>query len=257
MRGNPSEVLDDGTSRLPKTSRSGWKFFGRRVSGDSFQAGGSWIGRVNLAERPSGTAAERSGSGDVVGPLVQGDRLGAAADGLLARRAADGDEHAFEILLRRHIGLMTAYATRLTSSRADAYDAVQEASIAIWRELPRLTTPDAVRGWMMRIVSRKAFDLMRSRKPTSDIDDEAVSLLLPVSDFDDPARQAMTTEAMSGLRQALDQLPELQRQSWLLREVGGESYAEIAEHLGITTTAARGQLARARETLTREMEAWR
>jgi RNA polymerase sigma-70 factor (ECF subfamily) len=247
---------------------------------------GSWIEEVNLAERSSGASAggpEVGGPG-VGGPGVGGlaagglaaagaegagrdaagevgravgDRLGSASDGLLARRAADGDALAFEILLRRHLGLMTAYATRLTSSQADAYDAVQEASIAIWRQLPRLTTPDAVRGWMMRIVSRKAFDLLRSRKPTSDIDDAAVELLLPVSDFDDPARQAAATEAMSGLRLALDRLPELQRQSWLLREVGGESYGEIAQHLGITTSAARGQLARARETLTREMEAWR
>jgi RNA polymerase sigma-70 factor (ECF subfamily) len=44
---------------------------------------------------------------------------------------------------------------------------------------------------------------------------------------------------------------------WALREVGGESYTEIAERTGTTVTAVRGQLARARETLTREMEAWR
>jgi RNA polymerase sigma-70 factor (ECF subfamily) len=185
------------------------------------------------------------------------DRLANAADGLLARRAADGDEHAFEVLLRRHLSLMTAYATRLTGSRADAYDAVQEASVAVWRELPRLTTPDAVRGWMMRIVSRKSFDLIRSRKPTDDVDDEQVATRIPVDDGSDPARLATTADAMAGLRLALDRLPDLQRQSWLLREVGGESYAEIAQALGITTAAARGQLARARETLTREMEAWR
>jgi RNA polymerase sigma-70 factor (ECF subfamily) len=189
--------------------------------------------------------------------LTEVSRLAEAGDGLLARRAADGDEHAFEVLLRRHLSLMTAYATRLTSSRADAYDAVQEASIAIWRELPTLTTPDAVRGWMMRIVSRKAFDLIRARKPASDVDDAAIVAQLPVTDVADPARIAASSDAMAGLRAALDRLPPLQRQSWILREIGGESYAEIAGHLGITTTAARGQLARARETLTREMEAWR
>ncbi|WP_344797588.1 RNA polymerase sigma factor [Frondihabitans peucedani] len=190
-------------------------------------------------------------------PAQTAAQLDAASDGLLARRAADGDERAFETLLRRHLSLMTAYATRLTSSRADASDAVQEASIAIWRELPTLTTPDAVRGWMMRIVSRKAFDLMRSRKPVSDVDDEAVVAQLPVTDAQDPARLAASADAMTNLRRALDALPSLQRQAWLLREVGGESYGEIAEHLGITQTAARGQLARARENLTREMEAWR
>jgi len=207
---------------------------------------------VNLAARPQGLDADRGGP-SAPPPIT----LTSATDGLLARRAADGDERAFETLLRRHLSLMTAYATRLTGSRADASDAVQEASIAIWRELPTLTAPDAVRGWMMKIVSRKAFDLIRSRKPTADIDDAAVVAQVPVSDQDDPARLALATDAMSKLRLALAALPDLQRQSWLLREVGGESYGEIAEHLGITTTAARGQLARARENLTREMEAWR
>lgn len=204
--------------------------------------------RVNTAQTLAPTGGESK---------PRPDRLQSASDGLLARRAADGDQHAFEVLLRRHLSLMTAYATRLTGSRADAYDAVQEASVAIWRELPHLTTPDAVRGWMMRIVSRKSFDLIRSRKPTSDVDDEQVAARIPVDHASDPARLATTADAMAGLKAALDRLPDLQRQSWLLREVGGESYGEIAETLGITTTAARGQLARARETLTREMEAWR
>lgn len=177
-----------------------------------------------------------------------------AADAVLASRAAEGDERAFEVLLRRHLSLMTAYATRLTSSRADAVDAVQEASITIWRELPTLQTPAAVKGWMMRIVSRKAFDLIRSRRLTDDVDDLELASAAPT---DDPARLAATNDAMTALRAALDRLPAGQRQIWALREIGGESYSDIAERTGTTVTAVRGQLARARETLTREMEAWR
>ncbi|WP_423920799.1 RNA polymerase sigma factor [Frigoribacterium sp. 2-23] len=177
-----------------------------------------------------------------------------ASDGALATRAADGDEVAFEILLRRHLPLMTAYATRLTGSRADASDAVQEASVTIWRELPRLQTPDAVRGWMMRIVSRKGYDLIRARRPSDDVDD----LELPQeSASNDPDRLVESKDAMGALRAALDRLPERQRQVWLMREVGGESYGDIATHTGATVTTVRGQLARAREALTREMEAWR
>ncbi|KIU03717.1 RNA polymerase sigma factor [Frigoribacterium sp. MEB024] len=177
-----------------------------------------------------------------------------ATDAVLASRAAEGDERAFEVLLRRHLGLMTAYATRLTGSRADATDAVQEASITIWRELPTLQTPAAVKGWMMRIVSRKAFDLIRSRRLTDDVDDLELPAATPTTD---PERRASSNDAMEALRAALARLPASQRRVWALREVGGESYTEIAERTGTTVTAVRGQLARARETLTREMEAWR
>ena len=181
--------------------------------------------------------------------------LSDASDGTLATRAAEGDERAFEVLLRRHLGLMTAYATRLTGSRADASDAVQEASITVWRELPTLQAPDAVRGWMMTIVSRKSFDLIRRRRPASDVDEFEV----PSSDgaHDDPERRAQSSDAMTALRVALSRLPAAQRRVWTMREVGGESYADIAEKTGSTATAVRGQLARARESLTREMEAWR
>ena len=181
--------------------------------------------------------------------------LSDAADGTLASRAAEGDERAFEVLLRRHLGLMTAYATRLTRSRADASDAVQEASVVIWRELPRLQTPDAVRGWMMTIVSRKAYDLIRSRRVADDVDELEVPSQSGA--VDDPERVAASTDAMGALRTALARLPASQREVWTLREVGGESYADIAERTGTSVTAVRGLLARARETLTREMEAWR
>ncbi len=52
-------------------------------------------------------------------------------------------------------------------------------------------------------------------------------------------------------------LPPRQRACWLLREVHGRSYPEIAAILAITDTAVRGQLARARAGLARGMSSWR
>ncbi|MCI2957258.1 sigma-70 family RNA polymerase sigma factor [Agromyces atrinae] len=179
--------------------------------------------------------------------------LDAAPDAVLALRSADGDSTAFGVLVRRHISVMRAYAWRLTGSQADASDAVQEALITIWRKLPELEDPDRVRGWMMRIVSSRSFDLIRARRPHDDIID------VDPADRDDsgPERRAESSSAMRALAAALRQLPETQRQCWVLREVGGESYDEIAEHLGTTTAAVRGALARARATLVTTMEEWR
>jgi RNA polymerase sigma-70 factor (ECF subfamily) len=62
---------------------------------------------------------------------------------------------------------------------------------------------------------------------------------------------------MDALKQALARLPEQQRECWVLREVGGLSYDEIAEQLSVPAPTVRGRIARARETLTRELEGWR
>jgi RNA polymerase sigma-70 factor (ECF subfamily) len=62
---------------------------------------------------------------------------------------------------------------------------------------------------------------------------------------------------MDALSSALQRLPELQRRCWIMKEVGGSSYAEIAADLELPVSTVRGQLARARQTLVTEMEGWR
>jgi len=179
--------------------------------------------------------------------------LESASDALLAERSAEGDVRAFEVLVKRHQSILRAYAWRLTGSQADASDAVQNALITVWSQLPQLKEPASVRSWMMRIVSRSSVDLLRQRRPADDVD----AVEHPAAKEPGPFEAAERSDAMKALAAALADLPESQRQCWLLREVGGESYGEIAEHLGITPTAVRGKLARARESLVVAMEDWR
>ena len=178
--------------------------------------------------------------------------LEAASDGLLAARAADGDSVAFGVLVRRLAPALRAYAARLTGSSADADDAVQEALIAAWGALPGLDDPGKVRSWLFSIVSRKATDRIRARRPTVELDAER--------DEDTaagPEQRAVASSRLDALAAVLDGLPDGQRQCWVLKEMGGFSYEEIAEQLGMTVTTVRGKLARARVSVVREMEAWR
>jgi len=178
--------------------------------------------------------------------------LDVASDAVLAERSADGDAIAFGILVRRHVQFLRAFATRLTGSSADADDAVQDALIAAWAQLGSLDDPSKVRTWLASIVSRKAIDRVRSRRPTAALDETSTE---PVSRG--PESRAVTTSQLDALSAVLSALPEAQRQCWVLKEVGGLSYDEIAERLGVTPTVVRGRLARARATVVTEMEAWR
>ena len=172
--------------------------------------------------------------------------LEAASDGLLAARSADGDSVAFGVLVRRLAPALRAYATRLTGSAADADDAVQEALISAWGALPGLEDPAKVRSWLFSIVSRKATDRIRARKPTAELDAERDE-----DTAEGPEEHAVSSSRLDALAAVLDALPEGQRQCWVLKEMGGFSYEEIAEQLGMSVTTVRGKLARARVSVVR------
>ncbi|MDF2443145.1 MAG: polymerase sigma-70 factor, subfamily [Subtercola sp.] len=179
--------------------------------------------------------------------------LADADDRTLAGRAADGDVRAFEVLVRRYSPLMRAYATRVLGSNDETDDVVQESFITAWQQLSTLEDPSVVRSWLMRIVSRRSIDRIRARRIHVDIDDHEQEA--PQSSSPPQVAEAHSREA--ALSQALDTMPAEQRQCWILKEIAGYSYDDIARELDLPVSTVRGVLARARKNLIREMEAWR
>ncbi len=189
----------------------------------------------------------------VAGGAARAESLGEAGDGTLASRAADGDIDAFDLLVRRHSPLMRAYVYRIVGSLTETDDVLQEALIIAWRELPTLRDPSAVRAWMMRIASRSASAHLRRHVPERDLDG-----VQPIAQPDaQPEAVAIRAAELGALARALATLPDAQRQSWLLREVEGLSYADIASQLELPVSTIRGDLARARASITIQMEGWR
>lgn len=179
--------------------------------------------------------------------------LAAADDLIVAGRAIDGDLAAFEVLVRRYTPMMRAYVRRVLGASADVDDVVQEAFVIAWQRLSELEDPAAVKSWLMRIVSRKAMDRVRSRRSTVDIDE----IEHPAFPHGTPAHAAEARAGVEALNEVLGELPDAQRQCWVLREIGGFTYEEVAEELGVPVTTVRGLLARARKHIIVRMEEWR
>ncbi|MCU1483243.1 MAG: polymerase sigma factor [Subtercola sp.] len=179
------------------------------------------------------------------------DSLSDADDRTVASRAADGDIRAFEILMRRYGSLMRAYAARIVRL-SDADDVVQETFVTAWQELPDLENPASVRSWLITIVSRKSIDRLRGGQDQDSIDDHEIE-----DPGDGPEDTAAATSLDEALSQVLSTLPEDQRRCWVLREIAGYGYQDIAEQLDLPVSTVRGLLVRSRKTLVREMEAWR
>lgn len=177
-------------------------------------------------------------------------------DGALARRAALGDREAFTEIFHRHAPSMFRYATTMLDGDVlEAEDAVQNAMMKAWEKLPGFEGRSGLRTWLFRITANEVLQARRRRRPVP-VDDHLLSSRTGRDDAD-PARQFAETELWQTLSVALGELPWRQRASWLLRELEGLSYAEIADVLETSEPVVRGQLHRARRTLAVRMEQWR
>ncbi|MEU9397460.1 sigma-70 family RNA polymerase sigma factor [Streptomyces sp. NPDC048324] len=176
-------------------------------------------------------------------------------DALLAVRAAEGDEDAFALLVRRHAPALLRLATSLLGNRAEAEDAVQDAFLSAWRRLPEFQGRSAFGTWMYRIVTNRCLNVLRARKPVTPL--EAAGDLPAAEHTASPARITEARDAVRELREALGGLSPEQRACWVLRELDGRSYEFIADTVGISQDAVRARVFRARRCLTQALGAWR
>ena len=175
---------------------------------------------------------------------------------MLARRAALLDRAAFRVIVDRHGPALYRYARRMLDDPQDTEDCVQEAFAAAWTSLPQFAGRSSLRTWLFAITAHKVRSLQRRRTRT------AMPLpFAPVDEVDpratDPELSAEGADLLEALNAALRELPPGPRSTWLLREVEGLSYEQIAEVSGTTTSTVRGQLHRARGHLAQRMEVWR
>ncbi|MGW2679154.1 RNA polymerase sigma factor [Streptomyces sp. NPDC001436] len=177
------------------------------------------------------------------------------ADKVLAVRAAEGDDDAFAVLVRRHSGRLTALAYHLLGNRPDAEDAVQDAFLSAWRQLPEFRHAAGFGTWMYRIVTNRCLNVLSRRPPALPLDTIPEPVATDAGSA--PPRVAETDATAAALTQALGELtPEL-RACWVLRELHGLHYEEIAHVTGSSEQTVRGRLFRARRALTEAMRPWR
>ena len=166
----------------------------------------------------------------------------------LVRRAQEGDHSAFEALVRKHQDEVFTLSLRLVNKHDLAADVSQEAFIRAWRALPKFRGDAAFSTWLYRIVVNTAWTLRkRSRRHQAvPIDEGALNVMdTGVS----PEQSGEGALLRSSLQRELAQLGAGQRAVVVMKDVYGYSHDEVAEALGISVTAAKVRLHRARKKL--------
>ena len=183
----------------------------------------------------------------------------------LLQKARAGDFSAFEALVARYERRVFGLARRIVGNQHDAEEVAQQTFITLLEHLHDFRGDSAFATWLLRIASNHALALLRR---------EAVRAAAPLADDtrhdgesdppfpvfiaewrDTPDQILGRAETGRILKEALDQLDEKYRLTFLLRDVEGLSTAETAEALGITESNVKVRLLRARlmlrEKLTR------
>lgn len=169
----------------------------------------------------------------------------------LVEAARQGDRRAFDELVRLTYGDVYKLAVKMTGNEADASDVVQDAYVRAFRALRRFRGDASFSTWLYRITSNCASTFL-SRRSRQRCDD--LSELDNVVDPDpeqDPTLRAEASTLRQTIERALDQLPHRLRAVVVLKDVEDLSHREIAERLGISESATKVRLHRARHTLRR------
>ncbi len=166
-------------------------------------------------------------------------------DGELMLRYRDGDARAFEILYARHKGALYRYLQRMCKEREVANDLFQEVWSRVIASRDRYEVRAQFTTFLFQIAHNCAIDYFRrfERQRTNQTDDVAeLQDRLPGAESERPDARAAESELRAAFKQALQRLPDEQRQTFVLREESGLSLEEIGKVTGVTMETAKSRL---------------
>jgi RNA polymerase sigma-70 factor (ECF subfamily) len=178
-----------------------------------------------------------------------------SADQAALARMAGGDHQALAELYDRHARPIYSLALRVLQDPAEAEDVVQDVFARAWTQAARYDTGrGAVAAWLLNMTRSRAIDRLRSRRsrPAEDADRQDALDNMPGAGVPQDV-QLLSAEQVMRLRDALRDLPALQRIAVELAYYEGLTHAEIAarleQPLGTVKTRIRQAMIKLRESM--------
>jgi RNA polymerase sigma-70 factor (ECF subfamily) len=188
----------------------------------------------------------------------------------LVQRAATGDSDAFGALVAPHLGLFFNGILRVLGNRADAQDALQEALLGIYEDLPSFQARSQFSSWAYKVCINAALMFRRS---SARFREESLDALPGLGTFDEGGHhldtraelrwsvdalalaEAERRQLRQCLVQALDALPDALRVVFVLKDLEGWSTEAIAARLDQAAPTVRQRLHRARVQVQQRLRA--
>ena len=179
------------------------------------------------------------------------------SDGRLVSLYQDGDQKAFEELLRRYKSRAYTTIYLIVKDSYTAEDLLQETFIKAIQTIKngRYNEEGKFLPWILRIAHNIAIDYFRKEKRYPTIILEDGSPVFNHLDFSEESFESIQirNEVFSRLRVMIQQLPESQREVLLMRHYGDMSFQEIADSTGVSINTALGRMRYALINLRKQM----
>ncbi|MEL6868727.1 MAG: RNA polymerase sigma factor RpoE [Pseudomonadota bacterium] len=182
-------------------------------------------------------------------------------DALLVKRVQKGDKGAFDLLVLKYQHKIVNLVSRYVRDKDEAQDVSQEAFIKAYRALPRFRGDSAFYTWLYRIAvnTAKNYLVAAKRRPMDyDLDlqnPDQYEMHARLKTGDTPEALALKDEMQARINASISDLPEDLRTAIILREIDGMSYEEIAQAMECPVGTVRSRIFRAREAITKGIEA--
>jgi RNA polymerase sigma-70 factor (ECF subfamily) len=174
-------------------------------------------------------------------------------DHALMRRIGDGDHHAFRQLVERHQNAVIGTVAKMLGNASDAEDISQQVFLRIWRNAKRYRPEAKFTTYLFTITRNLVFNETRRRgrkkEVSADEREENSHHLIEDSPNRQPDAELLQAELQRAVDDAIAALPEAQRMAVILRRYDQLPYEEIAEVLGLSLSAVKSLLFRARSGL--------
>ncbi len=165
----------------------------------------------------------------------------------LLQKCQNGDELAWEVLVRQHQGRICSIAYGYVGEQDEAMDLAQEIFVRVYRRLDTCTDSEKFVSWLSRIARNACIDHLRRRKarpPRQDIPAEDMVALAgagptPEDEWISSSRQRM-------VHRALQHLSEINREIIVLKDIQGLPLEEIAGMLDLPLGTIKSRSSRAR-----------
>jgi RNA polymerase sigma-70 factor (ECF subfamily) len=183
----------------------------------------------------------------------------ALTDEELVARARNKDFGAFEELVDRYDDKIYRLAFRFVRNETEAKEIVQDTFLSVWRKLDTFKGDAQFGSWLYRVAANAALMRLRAQRRHPEVSTED----LPIDYLDNyghlpntgenwakrPDDELQSDELRRRIQRAVDELPEIYRTVFLVRDVEGLSTEETAEVLQISIPTVKTRLHRARLAL--------
>ncbi len=171
-------------------------------------------------------------------------------DSELIKKAKQGNHGAFNILMSKYYPRVYATIFSFIKSKEDSEDLSQQTFIKVWQQLDSFRGDSAFFTWVYRIAINLAKNFVTSsgfkkQKINTSIEDTEID----ISSFNDIESAVIHNESLEEINGYIDTLPESLKTAFVLREVEGKSYEDIAKITQTPIGTVRSRIFRARESI--------